>query len=85
MKEYTLAQLAPGECAQVERLCAKAGMRRRMQEIGLIPGTQVCCMFQSPSGDPAAYRIRGALIALRRQDAHTVLVKDVRKGAQEWD
>ena len=44
-------------------------MRRRLLELGLVPGTRVTCAAVSPAGDPAAYLIRGAVIALRRKDA----------------
>lgn len=85
MKKRTLGDLAEGEYAQVESLCTAGTMRRRMQDIGLIRGTGVSCVLKSPAGDPAAYEIRGALIALRREDARKVLVKGVRKGAAQWD
>ena len=47
-------------------------MRRRLQDIGLISGTRVECVGVSPLGDPAAYLIRGAVIALRREDSDGV-------------
>ena len=43
-------------------------MRRRLQDIGLIEGTVVECVGKSPLGDPCAYVIRGAVIALRSED-----------------
>ena len=55
-------------------LLTEGGMRRRMQDIGLIEGTEVECVQKSPAGDPVAYRIRGALIALRAEDSARVLV-----------
>lgn len=45
-----------------------------MQDIGLIEGTPVECLQKSPSGDPVAYLIRGAVIALRREDSGRVMV-----------
>ena len=50
-------------------------MRRRLQDIGLIEGTVVECLGKSPLGDPTAFLIRGAVIALRREDAGRVLVR----------
>jgi len=50
-------------------------MRRRLMDIGLVEGTQVMCVQQAPSGDPVAYGIRGAVIALRREDAAGVLLE----------
>ena len=50
----------------------QGAMRRRLQDIGLISGTRVECVGVSPLGDPAAYLIRGAVIALRREDSDGV-------------
>ena len=64
-----LSSLRPGERGTVASIRAEGEMRRRLQDIGLVAGTQVACVGVSPLGDPAAYRIRGAVIALRRDDA----------------
>ncbi|HJB24991.1 MAG TPA: ferrous iron transport protein A [Firmicutes bacterium] len=69
-----LTQLKQGQRAKVKSLLATGSMRRRLQEIGLIEGTQVECLQKSPAGDPVAYLIRGAVIALRAEDSATVLV-----------
>ena len=55
---------------------AEPAMRRRLLDIGLIPGTRVTCTAVSPAGDPAAYLIRGAVIALRGRDAGGVYLGD---------
>jgi DtxR family Mn-dependent transcriptional regulator len=39
------------------------------------PGTENSAEIRSPSGDPVAYRIRGALIALRRPQAEDIYVR----------
>ncbi len=72
----TLADLAPGESARVVRLAAACQglQRRRLLDLGVVPGTIVTAEFASPGGDPAAYRIRGALIALRRAQALLIQV-----------
>lgn len=75
MAQITLDTLHRGECARVTALLIQDAMRRRLLDIGLTPGTYVECELESPSGDPAAYRVRGALIALRRADAAQVLVE----------
>ncbi len=48
--------------------------RRRLLDLGLVPGTRVVAELASPAGDPIAYRIRGALIALRRDQARMIFV-----------
>lgn len=71
-KLRTLDMLEVGETAQVHALRMHGTIRGRLQDIGLIRGTKVQCVLQSPSGSPKAYRIRGAVIALRTQDARDV-------------
>lgn len=74
--------LTPGEAATVSEILHTGDMRRRLQDIGLIRGTSVECVGRSPLGDPAAYRIRGAVIALR--DSDTALIGITRPVAL-WD
>ena len=49
----TLCDLRPGETAQVRALYTEGGMRRRLTDIGLIPGSRVCCVGRSPGGAAA--------------------------------
>lgn len=74
MHASTLTALNIGETARVQKLSSTGSMRRRLQDIGLIEGTEVECVLKSPSGDPAAYQIRGAVIALRSEDSSNVLI-----------
>ena len=48
--------------------------RRRLLDLGLVPGTEITPELTSAAGDPVAYRIRGALIALRRTQAAWIRV-----------
>jgi Fe2+ transport system protein FeoA len=49
--------------------------RRRLMDLGVIPGTIVAAEMASPMGDPTAYRIRGALIALRKDQAGLIVIE----------
>ena len=71
---YKLSDLKQGEKALVFQINSKNEIARRFRDIGLINGTEISCIHKSPLGDPAAYMIRGALIAIRSEDADTVLV-----------
>ena len=71
----TLEKLCPGETATVLRLGLEGGMRRRLRDLGLAEGARVRCLGRSPLGDPAAYLICGAAIALRRADARSIEVE----------
>jgi len=70
----TMAGLAPGTQAQVQSLDADGSLRRRLLDLGLVPGTVVASIGRSPAGDPTAYRIRGAVMALRAEVASQVRV-----------
>ena len=72
-----LSQLAPGQRARVLGVTSQGAMRRRLQELGLLAGAWEECLGKSPLGDPAAYRVRGAVIALRQDDARAVTVQPV--------
>ena len=69
-----LDRMERGETGIVCEMHSEDRLRRRLQDMGLIQGTCVECVGISPLGDPAAYRIRGAVIALRRRDAQAVLL-----------
>lgn len=73
---HSLYDLKQGQKAKVKSLLSTGSIRRRLQDIGLIEGTEVECLQKSPAGDPVAYLIRGAVIALRSEDASNVLLHE---------
>jgi DtxR family transcriptional regulator, Mn-dependent transcriptional regulator len=72
----SLDTLKPGESARIVQLSPRlrGSERRRMMDLGILPGTSVQAEMISPTGDPTAYRIRGALIALREEQANMILI-----------
>lgn len=70
-----LQNLPLGKSAPIHSLSAEEPMRQRLFDMGFTPGTSITPLYQSPSGDPRAYLIRGAVIALRSEDAEKILVK----------
>ena len=72
----SLVQMKQGDSAVVRELTSVGAIRRRLQDLGIIPGTKVECVQKSPLGDPVAYMVRGAVIALRQEDAKTVLISE---------
>lgn len=73
----TLASLAPGESRRVVHIASTCHgpQRRRLLDLGVVPGTVISAELVSAAGDPVAYRIRGALVALRRQQAEWIHVE----------
>lgn len=80
-----LCHLAVGESATVINNISNGSMRRRLMDIGFTEGTKVKCLFKSPFGDPTAYKIRGAVIALRKDDSKKIIISDSGGGDALWD
>ena len=70
---WSLSDLPVGKTAVVERILLGGAIRLRLLELGLVPGTRVRGVHSAPSGSPAAYAVRGAVIAIRRSDAKKIL------------
>ena len=73
----TLAEVPPREPVSVigiSPMC-QGPQRRRLLDLGVVPGTEIVPELVSSGGDPVAYRIRGALIALRRNQAEWIRVE----------
>ncbi len=79
----TLEDLTPGEEAEVVGLApaCQGIQRRRLLDLGVVPGTRIRAELFSASGDPTAYEIRGALIALRREQQRWVRIRPAREQA----
>ncbi len=73
-KRICLNHLKPGEKGTVEDIDLEEAMKRRFQDMGLIKGTIVECAYLSPLGDPAAYLIKGAVIAIRSEESGKIII-----------
>lgn len=78
-----LSAITLGESAEVVALAAscRGAQRRRLLDLGVVPGTRITSELRGPSGDPTAYRIRGALIALRQDQAAQIYVQKRQEAA----
>ncbi|MDO5558603.1 MAG: FeoA family protein [Oscillospiraceae bacterium] len=70
----SLNDIRPGQKARIKNLLSTGSIRRRLLDIGLIENTEVECLGRSPGGDPSAYLIRGAVIAIRSEDCKNILI-----------
>lgn len=73
----TLMEVPVGATARVVGIspACKGSQRRRLLDLGIVRGTVIEAAFRSAGGDPIAFRIRGALIALRKEQAEWVRVE----------
>ena len=76
----SLDKIKPGERAVISKLNISGSMRRRLLDIGLIENTGVECVGKSPAGDPLAFLIRGAVIAIRSEDCCGITVRPCKAG-----
>ncbi len=72
-----LDSLQPGQSGVVTGISSlsRGVERRRLFDLGIIPGTAIDVEMVNPGGDPTAYRIRGSVIALRSTQARLIKVK----------
>ena len=77
-----LANLAPGAVCQIVSLELSGLLRRRILDLGIVPGTLIQCIRRGPSGDPTAYLVRETLIALRSEDAAQISVRKLLNGEE---
>ena len=79
---FSLDLLPPESEAEIVAISNTGAMERRLLDVGFRPGTCVRCLFRAAAGDPTAYEVHGAVIALRRADARRILVVPT-EGAEE--
>lgn len=61
---------------RVKNVLAKGELRRRFLDLGIIEGTNIEVLYRGALGDPTAYFIRGAIIALREEEGGMIIIDD---------
>jgi len=72
-----MGELPVGSQARVVEIAGSGRHQRRMLDMGFVPGAELSTVRKAPLGDPIEYRIKGTAVALRREDAATVLVEEM--------
>lgn len=78
----SLNNLNPGQHAVVKELNNTGSIRRRLLDIGITENAKIECVGKSPLGDPCAYLIRGAVIAIRSDDGKNIIINEIYGGKQ---
>ena len=71
----TLAQSRVGDVVAIEAVEGERSFRRRLLELGLVPGTEIEVVRRAPLGDPIELVVRGSHFSIRRQEARRILVE----------
>ncbi len=69
-----LSDVKLGSVVTVKDLSSTGMLRERMLALGLTKGAKVEVIRKGPSGDPTVYNIRGAMIALREEEASLIAI-----------
>ncbi|WP_018750614.1 FeoA family protein [Paenibacillus sanguinis] len=70
--EKSLAEAKTGQMVEISRIEVQGVLRRRLLDLGFVPGNTVEVLQSSPLGDPVAYRVNQTMIALRREESSLI-------------
>lgn len=71
----SLDLLKPGEKGWIAGMSLEEEIGRKLTDMGFQRGRLVECAYRSPWGDPTAYYVMGALVAIRRGEAGKIQVE----------
>jgi ferrous iron transport protein A len=69
-----LSDIKPGQIVEVVNVAGQSSFRRRLMELGLVPGTRVELLRVAPLGDPVELLVRGASLSIRKAEARVIEV-----------
>ena len=82
MERMTLDDVADGTTVRIVRVAGTGSFRRRLLELGLLPGTPVKRLREAPLGDPIELSLRGCGLSIRHHEARDILVEAVQEGSR---
>ncbi|OZT13743.1 ferrous iron transport protein A [Priestia aryabhattai] len=71
-KKVLLSQELKGDVIKITSLLLEGTMRRRLLDLGFVPGALVEVVKKSPLGDPIAFRVSQTIIALRKEESKLI-------------
>lgn len=71
----TLSELLPAQRGTIHEVSGSRALRRRLLDMGIVPGTEIEVIRVAPLGDPVEYLVKGYRLSLRRREAANVLVE----------
>ncbi len=69
----SLADLKPGETLLLDVVHGEESFRRRLYQLGFLPGSEIHVIRRMPAGGPIEVEIRGARMGLRVHDARAMI------------
>lgn len=78
----TLDRVPIGTPCEIKAVGGDGGFRRRLLELGLLPGSQVTVLRVAPLGDPVELESGGTHLSIRLRDAQHIDVEELRAAAE---
>ena len=75
--KYSLDKLPLNHKGIIIELNCNTSIKRRLLDLGLVPGTYITPVFRSPFGEPTAFEFRNTIISIRKDDCINIKIKDV--------
>jgi len=72
----SIYDLKPGDKALIDSVCGDDKFAKRLLALGFIEGTEVKVMATAPLGDPIIINLRGFNLAIRKNDAKNIYIKN---------
>ena len=70
-----LAKLAPGDRGRITAVGSMGPLKRRLMDMGLVPGEEILVQKIAPLGDPIEVRVKRYSLSLRRKEAEAIAVE----------
>lgn len=74
----TLLSVKKGENATIKELKNGEEMKNRLMDLGFTPSGKTVLLYEAPSGDPKAFLVRGAVVALRKCDCGKIEIEETK-------
>ncbi|OPY57608.1 MAG: ferrous iron transport protein A [Pelotomaculum sp. PtaU1.Bin035] len=76
----TLKDLMPGDTGRIKAVTGHGSIRRRIVEMGLVPGVEIMMERYAPLGDPVEVKSQGFHLSLRKEEADTIVLELITGG-----
>ncbi len=86
VKQKQLSSLKIGEKAEITGISpnCRGQQRRRLMDLGIVPGSRISAIMKSASGDPTGYRVMGTTIGIRKSQADLIFIENKEKESHEY-
>ncbi len=75
MENGNLKNLEPGQKAKIAKISGTSSIKRRIMDMGLVPGAEIEMERYAPLGDPVEIKLKGYHLSLRKEEAENIVIE----------